>query len=191
MDSLILIIAFWGLYLRLEGPSIVSKTLEISVRAGEINDLGDIECGANAGLKGSLKDQTGNSVANATVVLKDSTGQVVGTVSSDNLGNFIFENIAIGTGYKVEISKDGYDTLLLDADGKGFSVDAGFYTQITSENLIFYASLGEIKLTLKDTQINPAINPSGLSIALDSKTQKSNASGLVTFSALKSYNLMI
>lgn len=172
--------------LKLEGPSIVTKTLDISVRAGEVNDLGDIQCGSNAGIKGNLKDQSGASVAGATVVLMDGGGRVVGSATSNSQGEFIFENITPAQGYKVEVSKDGYDTLYLGNEGDGFSVDAGFYTQVTSDSLIFYASLGDVKLTLEDTQINPALYPSGLSVKVGSKTQKTNATGQTVFVSLES-----
>jgi len=172
--------------LKLEGASVVAKEIAISITAGQITDLGNIQCGANAGLKGTLKDQNGSLIENATVILKDSTGKVVATVSSDAAGNFVFENIPVGTGYVVEVSKPGYDTLILNAGGPGYAVDAGFYTQVTSEGLIFYASLGEVKLTVRDSQVTPAVTPSGLSIALGSASRTTNASGQAVFAALES-----
>ncbi len=178
-----------GIYtLVIESPAIQPIIVEnVQIVAGKISDLGTLTTSAKSGVKGTLKDQDGVPVSGATVVLKDSSGNVVSTTTSDLKGNFSFDNVAPGNGYTVEIIKDGYDSIVLNNGGSGYSVSIGSYTNIGSDSnpIIFNKAVGDLKLVFKDSITGNPI--SGLIVTVDGKTGTTNSSGIVVFEDLASH----
>jgi hypothetical protein len=172
----------------IESPAIQPIVIEnVQIIAGKITDLGTLTTGAKSGVKGLLKDQDGAAVSGATVVLKDGSGNVVSTTTSDVRGSFSFDNVTPGNGYTIEILKDGYDTAVLNNGGSGYSVSIGSYTIVGSDSnpIIFNKSIGDIKLTFKDSITGAPI--AGLAVVIDGVTKTTNANGIVIFEDLASH----
>src|SRR5882672_3695595 len=60
-------------------------------------------------IKGTVTDQLGGLVVNASVVAKDSKGNAV-TVTTDNDGNYQFHNLLPGR-YQLVVTASGFNTL--------------------------------------------------------------------------------
>ncbi len=77
----------------------LSFLLQLSVEAQKVNEI-----------KGQVKSETDQPIANATVVIKSqSTAFTTGT-QSDSLGNFYFKNLPAGGSYVITVSFVGFET---------------------------------------------------------------------------------
>jgi protocatechuate 3,4-dioxygenase beta subunit len=177
-----------------ESPAIQSIVKEnVEIKAGQVTDLGIVNGQANSGLTGIIQDQDGNPVEGATVILYDSSGNVVATATTDVSGNFTFDNVLPGSGYTVEISLDGYDTVTLNNGGSGYSVSTGSYTDITGSDsaITFNKSIGSIRVTVQDEITKSPV--SGISLKVDSESKTTESSGVAVFQnkeSHKAYNIV-
>lgn len=166
---------------RFESSAIDRLERQVTVVAGQITNMGVVETQATSGLKGVIVDQNGQPVANATVILKDKNGNVIATVTTNLDGSFLFKNInPASNNYLIEVTKDGYDAIVFNNGGSFYSVSLGTYTEIKGDNIVFYKSIGNIEITVKDGITSSAV--SGIAVVLDNETKTSGSNGKVTFS---------
>jgi uncharacterized surface anchored protein len=99
------------------------KTIQTVLDSGESDKTWDAGIVANPGsISGTVREDLDNNnsgdtpIAGVTVQLKDSTGTVVQTTTTDANGNYTFNNVPAGTYTVVETNKPGY-TDVGDVDG--------------------------------------------------------------------------
>ncbi|MBK7848806.1 MAG: carboxypeptidase regulatory-like domain-containing protein [Zoogloea sp.] len=99
------------------------KTIQTVLDSGESDKTWDAGIVANPGsISGTVREDLDNNnsgdtpIAGVTVQLKDSTGTVVQTTTTDTNGNYTFNNVPAGTYTVVETNKPGY-TDVGDVDG--------------------------------------------------------------------------
>ena len=91
------------------------KTIQTVLDSGESDKTWDAGIVANPGsISGTVREDLDNNnsgdtpIAGVTVQLKDSTGTVVQTTTTDANGNYTFNNVPAGTYTVVETNKPGY-----------------------------------------------------------------------------------
>jgi len=68
-------------------------------------------------IRGTIMDNNGVVKTGATVVLLDTKGQVVTSISTDQKGVFVFKELNEDAKYKIKVSMIGYESYLEDLKG--------------------------------------------------------------------------
>ncbi|WP_380919748.1 SusC/RagA family TonB-linked outer membrane protein [Sphingobacterium anhuiense] len=72
---------------------------------------------SNGQIRGTIMDNNGVVKTGATVVLLDTKGQVVTSISTDQKGVFVFKELNEDAKYKIKVSMIGYESYLEDLKG--------------------------------------------------------------------------
>jgi uncharacterized surface anchored protein len=98
-----------------DADTATGKTIQTVLDSGESDKTWDAGIVANPGsISGTVREDLDNNnsgdtpIAGVTVQLKDSTGTVVQTTTTDANGNYTFNNVPAGTYTVVETNKPGY-----------------------------------------------------------------------------------
>jgi serine-aspartate repeat-containing protein C/D/E len=106
-----------------DADTATGKTIQTVLDSGESDKTWDAGIVANPGsISGTVREDLDNNnsgdtpIAGVTVQLKDSTGTVVQTTTTDANGNYTFNNVPAGTYTVVETNKPGFSDVG-DVDG--------------------------------------------------------------------------
>ena len=111
--------------------------------------------GPTGAITGNVLDQSGGSVANASVnIVSEATGQSVRHVTADSSGTFTVSLLPVGT-YRVEVTSTGFATLKLSGVEVRITettrVNATLRTATTSETIVVSAEVATVETTTAAT----------------------------------------
>ena len=116
----------------LDGPRII-RLLAVSV--GVLLMCASLSAQINTGrILGAVTDQTGGSIANATVTVTNSATGVARTLITDQAGEYVAPNLNVGT-YTVKASANGFETFERQNVAVGLGQDARVDAQLTPGQL--------------------------------------------------------
>ncbi len=172
--------------------------IPVTVALGETDPNNDFVDDPDTGdVSGSVKDSTGAAIKNVTVELKDASGTVVATETTNNSGNYTFSSIPVGEYTIVETdpadfhsvsdaqSADGDTTPNTDTNDNSIPVTVTANETDTANDFVDTPDTGDVSGSVKDTAGNPL-----QSVTVELKdstgavidTQTTDGSGNYTFS---------
>lgn len=115
-----------------------------------------------ASLNGTVTDSSGASVADATVKLENTRTGTTSTVQSASDGGYRFVDLAPGPGYAITVTKDGFQTYVLNGQYLPVATATTKDIQLTlgqvSQTVEVTAQTGAVSLDTTDATIGNAID---------------------------------